>query len=201
MTLDISNTIIAKSDQLNADDLMGGPITIEIVDVKIVGGDQPLELHYRGAEGKPYKPGKSMRRVLSFMWGSDGEKYLGRSMTLYRDADVRFGGDVVGGIRISHLSHIPSTITLPLTVTRGKKKSFSVKPLIVENKAEKQAADARMAANAIIAMIDKAATIEAVEDALLSKAWPRLRDAYPAEAERIISARDTRIETLSSTQE
>ena len=201
MTLDISKTIVAKSDQLNADDLMGGPITIEIVDVKIVVGDQPLELHYRGGDGKPYKPGKSMRRVLSFMWGSDGAAYVGRSMTLYRDADVRFGGDVVGGIRISHLSHIQSTITLPLTVTRGKKKSFSVKPLVVENKAEQKAAAAKIAASAIIAMIDKATTIEAVEDALLSETWPRLRDAYPAEADRVIAARDSKIETLSTTQE
>ena len=31
--VDLSKTIIAKSDQLNADDLLGGPITITIEDV------------------------------------------------------------------------------------------------------------------------------------------------------------------------
>ena len=52
-------------------------------------------------------------------------------MTLYRDPDVSFGGVKVGGIRISHLSDITTTIALALTVTRSKRAMFKVEPLLV----------------------------------------------------------------------
>lgn len=205
MSLDISKTIVAKSDQLNADDLLAGPITIEVVDVKINNSDQPLEIHYKGDNGKPYKPGKSMRRVLSFMWGSDGEKYIGRSMTLYRDPEIRFGGDVVGGIRISHMSHISSVITIPLTVTRGKRKAFAVAPLAAkaETTPEQRVEAAQKKAASIIARIAECATVEAVNLVCESEAAviDRLEQAYPDLAERIISQRDFKIESLSTTGE
>ena len=37
--------------------------------------------------------------------------------------------DEVGGIRISHLSHIEKALTVALTATRGKRKNFTVQPL------------------------------------------------------------------------
>jgi pyruvate carboxylase len=39
----------------------------------------------------------------------------------------------VGGIRISHLSHIEKPITVALTVTRGKKAPFVVQPLTTKD--------------------------------------------------------------------
>jgi hypothetical protein len=42
-------------------------------------------------------------------------------MTLYHDASVLFGGQAVGGIRISHLSDIPADIRVSLAATKGKK--------------------------------------------------------------------------------
>ena len=123
-------TIIPKSDQLNADDLIGGrSITIKITDVSIIMGDQPVALSYEGDGGKPYKPGKSMRRVLVNAWGPDAKLYIGRYLTLYRDDKVKFGGAEVGGIRISHMSHIDKPITMALTVTKANRKPFTVKPL------------------------------------------------------------------------
>jgi len=63
--LDVSSTIQAKSDQLNADDLIAGQTkTIKVTKVSILGGEQPVALSYEGDGGKPYKPGKSMRRFL-----------------------------------------------------------------------------------------------------------------------------------------
>jgi hypothetical protein len=50
-------------------------------------------------------------------------------MTLFRDSKVQWGGMDVGGIRISHMSDISGVATLPLTVTKGKKAPFVVKPL------------------------------------------------------------------------
>lgn len=131
MNDDILKTIEPKSDQLNADDLLGGrTITIKIVDTTIEPGDQPVAIHYEGDGGKPYKPGKSMRRVIVNAWGADPKLYVGRRMTLYRDDKVIFGGVQVGGIRISHMSDISKSITMALTATRASRKPFTVEPLV-----------------------------------------------------------------------
>ena len=126
------NTVIPKSDQLNADSLIAGQSkTITVTRVEIVNGEQPVAIHYDNEDGRPYKPGKSMRRVLIHCWGGDAAQYVGRSMTLYCDPDVKFGGMAVGGIRISHLSHISKEMTVMLTATRANRKPFTVKPLIM----------------------------------------------------------------------
>jgi len=131
--IDLSATIEPKSDQTNADDLIAGPRTIRVTGVKICGEpDQPIAINFENDKGKPYKPCKSMRRLLVTLWGSDGATYAGRSMTLYCDPSVKFGGAAVGGIRISHLSHIDKPESVPLTVTRSVRKLFKVLPLALE---------------------------------------------------------------------
>lgn len=132
---DISKTVEPKSDQLNADDLICGPKTIKITDVSLVSGDLPVAINYEGDNGKPWKPCKSMRRVLIRVWGKDGNAYKGRSVVIFCDPKVKFGGAEVGGIRISHVSHIKEEITIALTATRTSRKPYVVKPLAV--KAEK----------------------------------------------------------------
>jgi hypothetical protein len=72
-----------------------------------------------------------MRRVLVTVWGPDGNQYVGRSLTLYRDEKVQFGGMAVGGIRISHMSNIDREMTMALTASRASKRPFTVKPLII----------------------------------------------------------------------
>lgn len=127
---DMASAIIPKSDQLNSDDLIAGPITITITDVSIRGGqEQPVSIHFEGDNGKPYKPCKSMNRVLVSVWGADAKKYVGRSMTLYRDPSVKWAGMEVGGIRISHMSDMNESMTMALTVTKGSRKPFTVRPL------------------------------------------------------------------------
>jgi len=127
---DLTPTIAPKSDQMNADDLIGRNLTIEITKVSVsVDPTQPVSVNYKGDNGKPYKPCKSMRRVLVSVWGGDGNAYVGRKLTVYRDDKVTFGKDTVGGIRISHMSHIDKPVTLALTATRGSRKPFTVQPL------------------------------------------------------------------------
>lgn len=131
-TLDISNlspTIVPKSDQLNAEQLLGWPMTLHVTDVRIGSDDQPVVIHYDGDSGRPFKPCKTMRKLLIFAWGEDGRNWVGRSMTVYNDAGVKFGGVEVGGIRISHLSHITGDIRVSLTSTKGKKALHEVKML------------------------------------------------------------------------
>src|SRR4051812_11375313 len=102
----MSSVIIPKSDQINADDLLAGPITITIRDVQIKGGqEQPVSIYFEGSD-KAFRPCKSMSRVLVQGWGADAKAYIGRSLTLYCDPSVKWGGVEVGGIRISHMTDI-----------------------------------------------------------------------------------------------
>ena len=126
---DMTPAIIPKSDQINADDLLSGPITITLTDVKVKAGtEQPVSVFFAGSD-KAFRPCKSMCRVMVSAWGADTSKYIGRSMTLYCDPKVKWGGLEVGGIRISHMSDIDSAITMALTVTRANKRPFTVRPL------------------------------------------------------------------------
>lgn len=127
---DMTAVIQPKSDQMNSDDLMAGPRTIKITKVTLTpGSEQPCAVSFEGDQGKPWKPCKSMARVLVLVWGADSKNYVGKSLTLYRDPDVKWGGMAVGGIRISHMSDMKSNAPLMLTVTRGKKAPYTVKPL------------------------------------------------------------------------
>ena len=120
-----------NTDQLNADSLIGGPLTVTITAVRANEGsaEQPVSISYDGDAGKPYKPCKSMRRVMVHCWGADAKAYIGRSLTLYCDPSVQFGGMKVGGIRISHMSHIDEAKTMALTATKAKRAAFTVRPL------------------------------------------------------------------------
>jgi len=138
---DMTSVIVAKSDQINADDLLGRDMTITIEDVIIKGGqEQPVSIVFAGSD-KVFRPCKSMSRVLVNVWGPDAKQYIGRSMTLYRDPSVKWGGMEVGGIRISHMSDIDSNVTMALTMTKANRKPFTVKPLKVERKPEPTAID------------------------------------------------------------
>lgn len=129
--IDMAQFIAPKSDQLNADDLIAGPRTIMITRVTGNEGnaEQPVNVFFEGDDGKPFRPCKSMRRVMVHAWGADASKYAGRSMTLYRDPKVQFGGMAVGGIRISHMSHIDREMMMSLTATRTKRTPYKVMPL------------------------------------------------------------------------
>lgn len=119
-----------KSDQWNYDDFIAGPITFKITDVRVKGGqEQPVEISLEGTP-KFYRPCKSMCRVLVAAWGPDSSVYIGRSLTLYGDPTIKWGGMCVGGIRISHMTNIADTMTMALTVTRANKKPFIVQPLV-----------------------------------------------------------------------
>lgn len=127
--MDLTETIAPKSDQLNADDLISGPVTVTIQEVVKGSPEQPVDVRLVEFPGRAYRPSKSMRRVMVMAWGVDAGTYTGRRLTLYRNPDITFGKDKVGGIEISHLSHLDKPLTVALTATRGKRKSFSVKPL------------------------------------------------------------------------
>jgi hypothetical protein len=119
---DISHTITAKSDQLNACDLIAGPITVTVQSVKTNGPqDQPVWIDIGGGY-QPYKPCLTVRRILAKLWGTKSRDWVGRSMTLFCDETVRWAGEDVGGIRVSHVSGIQQTA---FVTTRASKRSVT----------------------------------------------------------------------------
>lgn len=137
----ILHTITAKSDQLNAEDLIGGARTVRVTNVRVnTSEDQPVLIYFEGDNGKPFKPCKTMRRLLIRIWGDDSAHYAGRAMTLYRDPDVKYGGMKVGGIRISHMSHMDARQSFFLAETRGKRKQHTVEPLQIQPQAQAERA-------------------------------------------------------------
>jgi len=127
--VDLTESIAPKSDQLNADDLMAGPVTVTIAEVAKGTPEQPVDVRLVEFPGRAYRPSKSMRRVMVSAWGAEASTYAGHRITLFRNPEITFGRDKVGGIEISHLSHIDKPLTVALTATRGKRKNFTVAPL------------------------------------------------------------------------
>lgn len=127
--MDITETLAPKSDQLNAEDLLTGPRTFTVEKVTKGSTEQPVEIHLVEFPGRPFKPSKTVRRLIAAIWGVEASDYVGRRMTLYRDPDVKFGGMDVGGIRMSHASHLDKPVTIALAETRAKRKAYRVDPL------------------------------------------------------------------------
>lgn len=129
---DMAQAIIPKSDQINADDFLSGPRSYVIESVAVTpGAEQPVSISLVG-EKRVWRPCKSMSRVLVAAWGADAKAYAGRSVTLYRDPAVKWGGLEVGGIRISHLSHIERDMLIQLTATKGKRSPHVIRPLAAQ---------------------------------------------------------------------
>lgn len=171
--MDIATTTAPKSDQLNAEDLLAGPMTFTIKEVTEGTSEQPVNIHLAEMPGRPYRPSKSMRRVLLNAWGRETAPYAGRRITLYRDASVKFGPDAVGGIKISHLSHIDRPIGVALTVTRGKRATHTVDPL-KEAPAQQPSPNA-----ALLAQIKEAADAAKVDLATIAAEWAESHDGQP----------------------
>jgi len=127
MSLDISDTLAAKSDQLNAADL-AQPLTTQIVRASRGEPDQPLNLHLSDWP-HPWRPCKSMRRLLSQLWGTDAAQWVGRAVRLYCDPTAEWAGKPVGGIRVSGASHIDRPVDVRLPVRRGQYVVYRVEPL------------------------------------------------------------------------
>ena len=127
--MDITETTAPKSDQQNYEDYIGGPKTVTISEVKRGSAEQPVEIHLVEFPGRPFKPSKTVRRIIVKAWGPETDVYAGRQMTLYGDPSVKWAGQAVGGIRVSHLSHIDKPIKLMLAESKGKRTSHTVQPL------------------------------------------------------------------------
>jgi hypothetical protein len=133
--LDVSSTILSKSDQLNASDLIGNEMILTVSGVHLVSSpDQPMIINYIDDDGRPYKPCKSMRRVLVGLWGKDASQWIGRSVGVYNEPSVKWAGKEEGGVRIKSMSHIEKNKSVTTSESKHKKTTYLISVLQVEQK-------------------------------------------------------------------
>lgn len=126
---DLRVTIEKKTDQLNFEDFLGGVTRIvTIAGVKKGTKEQQYDILIEG-DSRAWRPAVTVLKLLVEAWGDDAKTWVGHRARLYGDPTVTFGNDKVGGIRVSHLSHIDKPVSANLTITRGKRRVHSVDPL------------------------------------------------------------------------
>ncbi len=116
----------AKSDQIDADNLIGG-ITMDVTIKAVQRGpsnEQPLQLVLEETD-KFYRPSKTYRRALIGCFGDEPAGWIGKRLRLVRNPDTMFGGVKVGGVEVSHAS-IEAPIVFMLQAKRGKKSAVSI---------------------------------------------------------------------------
>ena len=69
--MDITESLAANSAQQNYDEYLAGPKTVTVAEVTRGTVEQPVNVELVEFPGKPFKPAKSVRRVLAAAWGTD----------------------------------------------------------------------------------------------------------------------------------
>ncbi len=127
---DISFAAQAKSNQLNAVDIMGCEPVITINHVDVRQGDQPVAIFFDGCNNRPWLPSKGMIRILMSGWGTESDNWIGKSAKIFMNPKVIYAGKEVGGIQIKAMSDIKSSgMTCSLTISRQKREIFFVECL------------------------------------------------------------------------
>jgi len=127
--MDISQALVAKSDQLNASDLTGSPIVATIKDVRKGDVAKPVIVDLAGMDGRPWKPSKGMLRVVAHAWGTESDKWIGRLVKLVNNPEVIYAGEPVGGVEVVAMSHIDKPFTIPVRISQKKVKQHHVEVL------------------------------------------------------------------------
>lgn len=130
---DVSFAMQAKSDQLNAVDILGADRIIRVRDVRVVKSEQPVSVYFDGDNNRPWKPSKGMIRILGAAWGTDSTAWIGRSALIYCEPSVKYAGQEVGGIRIRALSDIPAAgLRATIAISKQKREPYPVQFLNTE---------------------------------------------------------------------
>ncbi len=132
--MDITDALAPKSDQLDAVELVA-PRTFTI--------DHGSKLGRRDDDGQAvvevklvdfprvWRPSKGMLDAIVQAWGTNAKEWAGHQVTLYNDADVTFGKDKVGGVRISAMSGIdkPTTVQIRGRGRGARKLPWRIDPI------------------------------------------------------------------------
>ena len=162
----LAEVLAPESDTLAGDDLIAGPrvITIKAICVE-KGQDRPLIINFHGDEGRPFKPCKTTARTLASLWGGDFEKWVGRSVELYRDPDVVYAGKNTGGVRVKAVSDITQRQDVPERLNGKQVKVRKIEPLKVQSPhPEPQKDTPQDAADKLVSNIGRAPSLEKLND-------------------------------------
>lgn len=122
---DLAASIEARSEQIDADNLISGPVDVTIKAVtKGPSNEQPIQIVLQETP-LFYRPNKTFRRALIGCFGDDASNWIGMRLRLARDANVMFGGVKVGGTIVTHAS-IKAPVVFMLASKRGKKSAVSI---------------------------------------------------------------------------
>lgn len=120
------------SDTISSTDFLDGPRTVTISKFELTGDKKlPWDIYLAEIpDGRPYKPGKFVGRILEVIWGNPRTvDFVGRRMTLFRDPDVMRGKEKVGGLRLSHASHIDGPTEALVVESRQSRRTVTIQPL------------------------------------------------------------------------
>lgn len=132
--MNIREFVKIKSDRLNFEDFIMGSqdFTIAKLGRKVDQGNVRLLMIFEGREATPYWVPKGMVKCLSNPegWGeSEFSEWIGRKVRLFGEPTVVYAGKELGGVRISHISHIPQAYSTKITERRGVRIDYVISPL------------------------------------------------------------------------
>lgn len=199
--LHIAPFIESASDRIIGDDLIAGPQTYTITGAKGIVEDKKkrLRLDLDGS-AKPFIPCKGMARLMGHLWGPDASKWIGKTVTLYRDPDVRFGADMTGGVRICAASNIDAQQSVPIRISQKSVKTYKVDPIAQPVGGSPRQDAAQKWADGYIAAIKAAVDAAALNAFVNSKAvkLTELEKARPDLHAECLKALVARRDSLSS---
>jgi hypothetical protein len=78
--------------------------------------DQKFAMHFQG-NLKPLLLNKTNTRIMVALYGADSDGWLGKTIQLYNDPTIGFGGQITGGVRVrpsqNHPPRLPATPVRP----------------------------------------------------------------------------------------
>ena len=170
--VDIRAATKPKSDQLNYETFLTGPQTFTVSKVTPGDRDHPVFIHMNECPATPYKPSKGMLKCIAQPdgWGDKSSQWVGKSITLYGDPTVIYGGVEVGGIKVAALSDINGDYETLISARRGIRKPHLIKKIVIQMYDEqkfvanlpawlKLIADGKAATDQIIARIEQSGAL------------------------------------------
>ena len=132
--VDIRAATKPKSDQLNYETFLTGPQTFTVSKVTPGDRDHPVFIHMNECTATPYKPSKGMLKCIAQPdgWGDKSSQWVGKSITLYGDPTVIYGGVEVGGIKVAALSDINGDYETLISARRGVRKPHLIKKIVIQ---------------------------------------------------------------------
>lgn len=186
--MDVSKALVAKSDQLNASDLMGAPIVATIEAVRPGDAAKPVIVDLVGMKGRPWKPSKGMLRVVAHAWGVESDAWVGRSVKLVNNPEVIYAGEAVGGVEVVAMSNIDKAFTIPVRISQKKVKQHHVE-VLAEPQTEPWRAQWQAITNALTAAghTGDSKQLLATAGQIIGAEWPHPNRITPEDAQKILA--------------